>query len=109
MTWTLADSGTYTGIIGTENTVDTLTTNGTYVLQLDLSNYVLGDIVEFRIYTLVLSGGSYQLTWKMSVGPVPPLIIAPQSPPVAVDQGIRYTIKPIAGTARATPFKMMRV
>jgi hypothetical protein len=110
MTWTLASSGTTTGTIGTEgNLVAADTTNGTYVFQPRLNNYVLGDIVEFRIYTMTLTAGVLELAWKLTVGPWAPLILTPQSPPVPSNMSIRVTMRPVAGVARATDWKLLRI
>lgn len=110
MTWTLDDSGTATAVIGTEQSlVAADTTNGTYMFQPRLNNMALGDVTEFRCYTMTLTGGALELAWKMTVGPWTPLIITPQSPPVPSDQSIKITLKQIAGTARNYDWKLLRI
>lgn len=110
MTWTISESGTTTGTIGTETTlVAADTNNATFMFQPRLNNYALGDAVEFRCYVMTLSGGVDELAWKMTVGPWAPIIITPQSPPIPSDQSIKITMKPVAGTARATDWKLLRI
>lgn len=109
MTWTLADSGTTAALtIASETTLATDTTNGTFVLEVDLSNLALGDLLEIRAYTILLSGGSliqreigtYQHNQTNNH-------IA--SPPIASDQSIKCTLNQQAGTGRTFAWKMLRV
>jgi hypothetical protein len=65
MTWTLSDSGTTGSLtLTSETTLATDTNNGTFVLEVDTSNMVLGDLLEIRVYTITLSGGSLIQMWK---------------------------------------------
>jgi hypothetical protein len=109
MTWVLSDSGTTAALtIGTETTLATDTSNGTFVLQVDTSNLVLGDLLEIRIYTINLSGGTLTQTWK---GTYQHTQINNEkiSPPIASDQSIKCTLKQVAGTGRTFPWKMLRI
>ena len=65
MTWTLSDSGTTSAlVIGAETALATDTNNGTFVLEVDTSNLALGDLLEIRVYTITLSGGTLTQAWK---------------------------------------------
>jgi hypothetical protein len=110
MTWTLADSGTTAALtLTSETTLATDTSNGTFVLEVDTSNMVLGDVTEIRVYTITLSGGTLTQAWKdVCQGG---LIINNHriSPPVASDQSIKCTITQQLGTGRTYKWKMLRV
>ena len=109
MTWTLSDSGTTSALtIGTETTLATDTNNGTFVLEVDLSNLANGDLLEIRIYTITLSGGSLVLAWKATYQHTQ-INNHKISPPVASDQSIKCTLKQTAGTGRVFSWKMLRI
>lgn len=111
MSWTLdaSNSGTQTATIGTEHSLVTNTTNGTFVLEVDTAALVNGDLLELRLYTKTLVGDSADaLAWK---GTFQHAQIAAKkiSPPVASDISIRATLKQVAGTGRAFPWKLLRM
>ena len=109
MTWILSDNGTTSALtIGTETTLATDTNNGTFVLEVDVSNLAIGDLLEIRVYTITLSGGSLIQAWK---GTYQHSQINNHkiSPPVASDQSIKCTIKQVAGTGRTFAWKMLRI
>lgn len=106
MSWTVSSSGTQTAD-GSEDVLTTDTTNGTYVLFADLTNMAIGDAVELRIYTKVLSAGALDIVWKGTFANAP-LIFVAQSPFVASDQSIKVTLKQITGTNRNYDWKLLR-
>jgi hypothetical protein len=70
---------------------------------------VLGDVLQLRIYTMTLSGGTLHLAWESSFGPIPPIQDIIPSPPQPSDQSIRVTLKQTAGVARLFPWKLLRI
>jgi len=109
MTWILSDSGTTSALgIGTETTLATDTNNGTFVLEVDTSNMALGDLLEIRVYTITLSGGTLTQAWKGTYQHVQ-INNHKISPPVASDQSIKCTLKQTAGTGRTYAWKMLRI
>ena len=109
MTWTLSDNGTTSALtVGTETTLATDTNNGTFVLEVDTSNLALGDLLEIRVYTITLSGGSLVQAWKGTYQHAQ-INNHKISPPVASDQSIKCTLKQVAGTGRVFSWKMLRV
>lgn len=109
MSWTLDNSNTQTATVGTEHTLSTSTTNGTYVLEVDTTNLVAGDLLELRIYTKTLSGdGSDALAWKGTFQHAQ-IAIKKISPPVASDVSLRATLKQVAGTSRNFNWKLLRM
>lgn len=109
MTWSLSSSGTQTASIGTEHTLTTDTTNGTYYYEVDIGNLANGDILELRVYTMTLSGGTLRVAWKSTFGPLPPVQDICPSPPQPSDQSIKVTLKQTAGTGRSFPWKLLRI
>src|SRR5271169_3348396 len=97
MTWTLSDSGTTStlNVASGETTLATDTNNGTFVLELDTSNMVLGDLLEVRVYTITLAAGSLIQAWKATYQHVQ-INNKKISPPIASDQSIKCTIKWLA-------------
>lgn len=109
MTWAVSSSGTQTAVISTEHTLTTDTTNATYYFEVDINNLANGDILELRIYTITLNGGTLRVAWKSTYGPIPPIQDIAPSPPQPSDQSCRVTLKQTAGTGRAFPWKLLRI
>src|SRR5687767_4450805 len=102
----LETSGTQSLTVGTEHTLATITTEGTYQLVLDLNAIVGGatpDIVEVRVKGKCLTGGT--LRQEEVVTYVGGLIGSPlvRSIPYPSDIEIVFTIKQIQGTGRNVP------
>ena len=99
-------SGTQTATIGTEHTLDTDTTGKTYVLKVDTGAMVLGDVLELRLKTIVLSGGTEREAYIAHYAHVQ---AQPQkySVPIPEDISIKATLKQTAGTGRAFPWKLL--
>lgn len=108
MAWALDSSGSQTAVIGTEHTLATSTNNGTFYLQVRCNNMVAGDVVELRLYTMTLTGGTLELTWKTTIGPSPPTNIVCPFPAQPSDISIRATLKQTAGTGRVFDWKLLR-
>ena len=109
MTWTLDSSGTQTATIGTEHTLATSTQNATFQAFVRTNNMATGDILELRMYTITLTGGTLEICWKATFGPAKPISVVIASPPIASDQSIRITLKQTSGTGRAFDWKLLRV
>jgi hypothetical protein len=108
MTWTVSSSGTQTATINTEhNLVAADTNNASFVLKVDCTNLVNGDVLELRLYTMVLSTGALNLAWKGSYSNAQAIIVK-QSPFVPSDQSIKATLKQIAGTGRSFDWSLLR-
>lgn len=101
-----AGSGTHTFTL--EHVLATDTNNATFVFEADAAAMVNIDLVEFRTYGITLSGGAVGQMWK---GAYQNVQVNPhkQSPPVASDISFSATICQRAGTARAFPWKILRV
>jgi len=108
MTWILSDSGTTAALtIGTETTLATDNNNGTFVLEVDTSNLANGDVLEIRIYTVTLGGGSLIQAWKGTYQHAQ-INNHKISPFVASDQSMRATLNQTVGTGRTYAWKILR-
>jgi hypothetical protein len=105
---TAGSAGTGTQTAYPEQVLSTSTSNASFVFEADTTNLVNGDLVEFSVYTVTLVSGIYGRMWKASAQHIQ---VNPhkQAPPVASDQSIMFTVRQLAGTARAFPWKALRV
>ena len=103
-------TGTGTAVVC--NPIQTLgtpdTNNGTFVLEIDATNLANGDLVSAYIFDVTLAGGASTQVWK---GTWQHLQVndTKVSPPIASDQSITAAISQLAGTARAFPWKLLRI
>ncbi len=109
MTWSVSASGTQTSTVGTEIALTTDTTNATFYFEVDCTVMVAGDIVELRVYTMTLGGGTLHQAWKDTIGPNLPVCPIRPSPPQPSDQSLKVSLKQTAGTARSFPWKLIRI
>jgi hypothetical protein len=117
MSWTVDQSGTTSAlVIGTETQLGSnATTNATYVLKVNLQNMALGDVLEIRLYTKVLTGDTITigndntLAFKDSSGPSAPFCQITISPPVPSDLAIAASLKQTAGTGRTFEWSLLRI
>lgn len=102
---TLIASGTTT-TDGTEQVLATDTTNKTYVFAIDTNAMANGDQIEIKIKTKILSGGTERIAYYVSYVNIQG---QPQkySMPVPENISISVTLKRIAGTDRAYPWKLL--
>jgi hypothetical protein len=82
------------------------TTNKVYVLVVDATNLALGETVELRIYTKVLSTGTEHLAYRVAYNHVQGEPVK-YSPPVPADVSFKATITQTGGTLRAYDWKIL--
>lgn len=99
MALALESSGTQAATVTTEHDLATPTTNKTRVLRVDLANMVAGDIVELRVKSKVLTGGTLRVQYLATYAhaQVEPVV---ESIPVSSLYGATFTLKQTAGTSR---------
>jgi len=103
----LIASGTTT-TDGTEQTLRSETTTGTFVLILDRNAMLAGDIIEIRGKTIILSAGVLRTIWMQELRDAPPTDDnIYESMHILSNIQADWTIKRTAGTDRAYPFKIM--
>lgn len=113
MAVTAQGSGTQTAVIGTEHTLLDVAVAGTYTLHVDGVNLAAGDSVEIRIYQMVLTGGTRRVVYYHRYDGVQPAdemikISVPISNELTDAGALRFTLKQIAGTGRAYPWKVLK-
>ncbi len=108
MTWTVSASGITTALTTTELTLATDTTNGTYILEVDTSNMLLGDLFEIRVYTASSIGGTTAQLWK-GAWQHPQINNHKASPPVASDASIKCTVTQITSAGKTFAWKLLRI
>ena len=99
-------SDTQTATLDTEHTLDTETTAGVYILVVDCSNMVNGDIVILRIKTKYATGGTSRLAFQAAYSHIQ---AEPNkySPPIPVDTEIIVTLEQTDGTGRDFPWNLL--
>lgn len=108
---TIAASGTVTSD-GTEQTLATITTPGSYELHVDMGAMANTEVVVLRMKKPVLSGGTTRSTQYLSYtasGSAAPEPTARVLGPIAVDTTLTCTLQRTSGSARAHPWKVFRV
>lgn len=91
---------------GTEQTLVTDTTNKIYVFKIDTAAMVNLDELEVRIKTIVRSAGTERVAYFVVYRNIQGQPIK-LSPPLPEDISCKVTIKRIAGTDRAYPWKLL--
>lgn len=114
MAVTAQGSGTKTvSVINTPETLLDVAVAGTFTLHIDAVNLAAGDVLELRIYQIVLTGGTRRVAfygrWE---GAQPTDDMIKISVPISnelTDSGsLRFEINQAKGTARAVPWKVLK-
>lgn len=115
MAVTAASSGTLTATGGgAEDTLLDVAEAGTFTLHVDTVNMVAADIVELRIYQIILTGGTRRVAYyAMYSGAQPTDDIIKISVPISnelTDAGsLRFTLEQSgSGTDKAFPWKVLK-
>lgn len=113
MAVTAQASGTQTATIGTEHTLADVAVAGTFTLHVDTNAMTSTDILELRIYQLVLTGGTRRVAYYQQYNDAQPVddrikISVPISNELTDAGALGFTLKQIAGTGRAYPWKILK-
>jgi hypothetical protein len=114
MAVTAQGSGTKTvATPGTPETLLDVAVAGTFTLHVDTVNMAAGDMLELRIYQIVLTGGTrrvaYYATWSdAQVADDLIKISVPISNELTDSGSLRFEINQKLGTARAFPWKVLK-
>lgn len=106
-------TGTQTAVIGTEEFLSSPNAAGVYTLHVDTVNMAAGDVLELRVYQIVLTGGTSRVAYVVQyAGPQPADDLIKISVPIANDltdtNSLRFSLKQTAGTGRAFPWKVLQ-
>lgn len=105
---TLEGSGTQSASVGTEHTLASITSSKTLVLVVDLINMAASDIVELRVKTKVLSGGTLRTAYyQRYVDAQAADDVIALSIPIPSDIQADFTLKQTVGTGRNFPWKVL--
>lgn len=115
MTVTAQSSGTLTAAgSGVADTLLDVAVAGTFTLHVDTVNMVAGDVVELRIYQMVLTGGTRRVAYYQRFDGVQPAddlvkISVPISNELTDAGALRFELTQSgAGTDKAFPWKVLK-
>ena len=108
-----AASGTQTAVINTEHQLFNSTQAGLFSFHVDVVNMAAADVLELRMYQIILTGGTtrvLELLRLFDAQPTDNLIVAfdPIGSDITDSGAIRYSLKQTAGTGRAYPWKVLQ-
>lgn len=107
-------TGTQTTVISTEHQVADTAATGIYQFVVDTNALLAGDVLELRVYQMVLTSGTSRiLHFGAFYGAQPTDDQIKTSVPVVNEltdsTALRFSIKQTAGSARALPWKVLKV
>lgn len=112
MSVTAFANGTTTPTVGTENFLSNVNVAGVYTLHIDTVNMAAGDVLQVRVYQIVLTSGTARVLYVASFqGAQPTDDLIKVTPPIGNDltdtNSLRFSITQTFGTARAFPWKVL--
>jgi hypothetical protein len=113
MTVSAQASGTQTATITTEHQLADTGVQGTFAFIVDPNAMVAGDVLELRVYQMVLTGGTPRvLYFARYAGAQPADDMVKQLGPVSNEltdsTAVRFSLKQTFGTGRAFPWKVLK-
>ena len=113
MTVTAHASGTQTATVGTEHFLTSPNVAGTFTLHVDTVNMAAGDVVEFRVYQMVLTAGTQRVAYYQRYFDAQPTddlikISVPTSNELTDTNALRFSLNQTKGTGRNFPWKVLR-
>ena len=106
-------SGTQTAVIGTEHFLANVNEAGVFTLHVDKHAMAAGDVLELRVYQMVLTGGTARV-WKTytfygaQAADDAIFISDPVSNQLTDAQSLRFSLKQTFGTGRSFPWKVLK-
>jgi hypothetical protein len=109
---TAQGSGTQTATVTTEHTLLDVAVAGTFTLHVDTVNMAAGDILELRVYQMVLTAGTRRVAYYVRFNDAQPAddlikISVPISNELTDSGALRFSLKQVAGTSRNFPWKVL--
>ena len=114
MAVTAQATGTTTvAVINTPETLADVAVAGTFTLHVDKINMAAGDVLELRIYQMVLTGGTRRVAYYGRFDGAQPTddmiaVSVPISNELTDAGSLRFEINQAKGTARAFPWKVLK-
>lgn len=105
-------NGTQTCVVGTEEFVSQVSATGVFSFHVDLAPMQTGDIIELRVYQVILTGGTsrvllYQAYYGAQVADDEIKMSFPVGNDLTNSTSLEYSIKQTFGTGRAIPWKVL--
>lgn len=113
MAVTAQGTGTQTAVIGTEHTLLDIAVAGTFTFHVDTVNMAAGDLVELRVYQIVLTGGTRRVAYLQRYSDAQATddlikISVPISNELTDSGALRFTLKQTQGTGESYPWKVLK-
>lgn len=106
-------SGTQSATVTTEHFLTSPNVAGTFTLHVDTVNMVAGDVLELRVYQMVLTGGTQRVAYYARYDGAQPTddlikISVPISNELTDTNSLRFSLKQTYGTSRNFPWKVLK-
>lgn len=106
-------SGSQAATVPTEHFLSSPNVAGTFTLHVDTSVMQAGDVLELRVYQMVLTGGTQRVAYYaryVGVQPADDLIkiSVPISNELTDTNSLRFSLNQTKGTSRTYPWKVLR-
>jgi hypothetical protein len=113
MSVTAFASGTKTAEVGTEHFLSSPNEAGTYTLHIDANKMASGDVLELRVYQIVLTGGTSRVAYVQRFADAQAAddlikISVPISNELTDSNSLRFSLKQVRGTGREFPWKVLK-
>lgn len=105
-------SGTQTATIDTEHFLSSPNVAGTFTLHVDTNAMAAGDVLELRVYQMVLTAGTQRVAYYVRYDGAQPTddkikISVPISNELTDTNALRFSLTQTDGTGRAFPWKVL--
>lgn len=113
MAVTASASGTQSATVGTEHQLADTAAAGVYTFHVDTVNMVAGDILELRVYQMVLTSGTSRVAYVACFYGAQPAddlikISVPIGNELTDSTALRFSLKQTFGTSRNFPWKVLK-
>lgn len=113
MAVTAQASGTQTAVINTEHQLADTNVAGTFSFHVDTNAMAAGDVLELRVYQMVLTAGTSRVAYLARFSDAQPAddlikISVPIGNELTDATALRFSLKQTFGTGRAFPFKILK-
>lgn len=113
MAVTASGSGTQSATVTTEHTLLDVAAAGVYTLHVDTNAMVAGDVLELRVYQMVLTAGTRRVAYLATYSDAQPTndqikISVPIANELTDSGALRFSLKQTFGTSRSFPWKVLK-
>lgn len=113
MAVTVQASGTTTPTVGTEDQLADTGTVGVFTFHIDTTNMAAGDVLEVRVYQMIITGGTSRVAYIANYADAQPAddmikVSVPIGNELTDSTALRFSLKQTFGTARAFPWKVLK-